>query len=172
MFLPLLEGAPSGHRQHASRPGMRKLAAVAACGMHGWLQRHRGENEGAAGARSNNRSPANAVGAAPRGTAGGDKQPVPRGQLGEASPAVSKRAKRGKGSEEPHAGAEEVGRETTTPAPQHSGGSMPPPPPRNGTGERGFSGICKRLVPRGQPGEASPAVVKRIRRGEGERERP
>ena len=55
-----------------------------------------------------------------RGTARGDKRPVPWGRPGEASPAVSKRAKKGEGNKESHARAEGVEWETTTPAPQHT----------------------------------------------------
>ena len=60
----------------------------------------------------------------PWGSVGGDKRPIPRGQPGEASPAESKRSKRGERNGDSHARGEGVERGTTahTSAQRHSEG--------------------------------------------------
>ena len=81
--------------------------------------------------------PRKAAKVAPREAAGGDKRPVPRGQLGEASPAAAKRARRGERDEAPHPEAEEAEPAKAAPAPRQANRSMPPPPPRCMTGKGG-----------------------------------
>ena len=160
-------GVPSGCEQYVSRPGMRKIEqsgmVAAARGVHRWLQRPHEEDEGATSAGSSGHPLNKATRVAPRGTMGGDKPPVPRGQPGEALPAVLKRAKRGKGNEESHAGAEGDD-------PQQTNNSTLTPPPHSVTGKRGDRGVGKRPVLRGQPGEVSLALEKRNRWGEGDQE--
>ena len=87
--------------------------------------------------------------------------------MGEASPAMAKRARQGEGNEEPHTEAEEHKQAKTAPAPQQASGSMPPPPPHcvTGKGGEGGGGIKRRLQAeggqvsgRGMPAASPPEV--------------
>ena len=92
-------GAPCGR---GSRPGMRKVwqidLAATARGMHGWLRRPwlEDNDDGEDGAGVSKQPLRKAAKVAQMGGVEGGKMPVPQGQLGEASPAQQKRARKGR----------------------------------------------------------------------------